>query len=269
MLTVNPVVNIELNVLPEVQPVKPYKVNLVNRLTRSMTFHTLLARIKEVKKFTIDTEGDFPSNKPILIQVQLIDENCATSMVLLFEMAHLPQADEYGFRWIQKLLTTIMDPSNKVYTWDNVKRELFGFVQYNLFTTEVVQALNTYDVQYYFKRWYNDRFPHNEGCVGKYTHADSRYCQCKHRPYKYLDHKWSLQLAMAETFNEFFDKRFRKSRWSHGLDSRFDPDYSTTSANEEKTAAYRRRQFRRERLIKYAAFDCLSTTKLAMVVENE
>ena len=195
-------------------------------------------------------------------------------MVLIFEMAHLPQPDEYGFRWIQKLLTTIMDPSNKIYTWDNVKRELIDFVQYNLFTMEMVQAMNTYDVQYYFKKWYNDRFPHIEGCVGKYTRADSPYCQCKHRPYKYPEFKWSLQLAMAKTFNEFLDKRLRRSRWSHGLDSRFDPDYSTTSTTTtttttEKAAAYRHRQFRRERLIKYATFDCLSTTKLAMVVENK
>ena len=59
---------IELSVLPEVQPLKPYKVNLVNRLTKPMTFHTLLARIKEVKKFAIDTEGDVPSYKPAVAE---------------------------------------------------------------------------------------------------------------------------------------------------------------------------------------------------------
>jgi hypothetical protein len=233
-------------------------------MTPLMIILNLLEQAEETVKYTIDTEGDWLPTKPAIIQVEFIDNNDQESIVLLFEMVHLPEPRTHHFRFIQKLFATILKPSNEILTWSDVKKELLDFVPYNLFSIDQVNSMNASDMQGDFKDWYNERFPHHEDCDGfspfGHVQDDHPYCTCKHRPYKSTNDKWGLQMAIATTFGEFLDKKFRKSRWSAGLDPRLDLQQQQQHYSKQRSNQNR---------VKYAVHDCLSVTKLAMVIQNE
>lgn len=258
---------VELSVLPEMKPLKPYTVRLISCFTSIFTLISLNNYIEKFHRFTIDTENDFPSNQPSIIQVEWIDDKRENSIVLVFEMAYLPKYGTPRFEYIAKLFRSILKPSNKIYGWGNIQQELSTFVQFNLFTMEMVKSIDMFDVQYHFKYWYNEHYPHRESCIGKSMTQDHPDCCCQHRPYKYENQKWSLQLAIAKTFNEFLDKRLRLSPWNRGLSERSDPDFTKLNRNGYHIDAFERRQHQREKLIKYAIFDCFATTKLASMIE--
>jgi hypothetical protein len=242
---------------------------LINHLTSLVVVFSLLEKMKDIKTYIIDTEHDILTTQPALIQVELVDDNEKESTVLLFEMAHLPPLHSHRFRYIQKLFAAILQPSNKIYTWDNVQKELLDFIRYGVFSVAIIRSIQPYDVQFHFKGWYNGQFPHNQGCLGLYDGNDTPFCDCQYRPYKYNDHQWGLQLAVAKTFGEFLDKRLRKSTWSSGLACQFDVEYENGLPLKEYSSAFHQRSLHRRKLIIYASHDCLSVTKLAMIVENK
>ncbi|CAF2764375.1 unnamed protein product [Rotaria sp. Silwood2] len=253
----------EFNYLPAFQPVKPYVVHFINHRTLLTKIFTLLDQAKQTLNYTLDVEGDDHTNKSSLIQVEYINDQAEELTVLLFEMAHRPESTTRRFLFIQKLFTMILHPSNTIFTSDNKKRQLCDCVTYQVFSNDLIDSMHTVDIQMKFKLWYNRQFPHDRSCMGTAMGADHPCCHCQHRPYKYIDRRWGLQMAMAKTFGEFLDKQLRRSRWSLGLDQRL------YSVNEKDRQLHSSSQLDREKLIHYAVCECSSVTKLAMVINNE
>ncbi len=256
----------ELSALPEFKPLKPYKIYFINRMTPLLIIFSLLEQVKRTVKYSIDSEGDWRPIKPAIIQVEFINNDEKESIVLLFEMVHLPEPSTRRFRFIQKLFAAILKPSNEILMWSNVKKELIDFLDYHLFSIDLINSINATDMQSEFKDWYNRTFPHHKDCNGfSVGFNNHQYCTCKHRPYKCTNDKWGLQMAIAKTFGEFLDKKFQRSRWSTGLDRRLDPFYKPGQLQQQQRHS---KQQYHEKLVKYAVYDCLSVTKLAMVIEN-
>lgn len=261
----------ELSRLPLFQPLKPYKIYFVNHMTPLMVIFSLLDLARTIKAYTIDTEGDIHTNRQTLIQIEFIDDtNEQESVVLLVEMAHLPHPTTRRFYFIQKLFAVILNSSNLIYTWDNVQKELQRFLHYEVFNMELIQSMNMVDIQGKFKTWYNRQFPHDFDCFVGRIIGDDPSCDCKHRPYKHTNDKWSLQMAIAKIFHEYLDKTCRKSTWSIGLDERLDPLFQHASYQQRRqNRSFQYRQHRRDKLSKYAVYDCLSVTKIVMLVKND
>jgi hypothetical protein len=232
---------IEFNALPEFKPLKPYKIHFINRMTPLLIIFSLLEQVKRTVKYTIDSEGDWRPIKPAIIQVEFVNNHEKESTVLLFEMVHLPEASTRLFRFIKKLFVAILNPSHKILMWSDVKKELLDFLDYNLLSIDQINSINATDMQGAFKEWYNGTFPHHQDCNGfSVAFNDHQYCTC----------------------GEFLDKKFQRSRWSIGLDRRLAPFYKPGQQQRHFKQEYR------EKLVKYAVHDCLSVTKLAMVIEN-
>jgi hypothetical protein len=120
-------------------------------------------------------------------------------------------------------------PSNVIYSWADVKKELVDFVRYGLFAFYTIKQLNVVDVKAKFKRWYSS------------TYADNPTGT----------HPWALQVAISTMFDEFLDKTETLNRWSRGLSLGCAPD-----GHNSKLAS----------MIQYAVNDCLAVTKLACTI---
>ena len=201
---------------------------MVNRFTNARMLHHLIELAKQTTYFSVDTESDVFTNRPALIQVEFIQQ--AGSTVALIETCHLPADRQSLCFWlIRSLLKFILHPSNVIYTWGNVTEELLRFLPYGLFSGETICELNAVDIQAKFNLWYDQSVQ---------SKPDGRL-------------RWGLQAAIAETFDEFLDKRQTWNIWSRGL---YDP----------------RRQHRYDSkvqsMINYATNDCLAVTKLAYTI---
>src|SRR5579871_4907909 len=114
-------------------------------------------------------------------------------------------------------------------------------------------------MQQYFKKWYNKTFTHECGHLLPWD-DDHPSCTCSYRPVKHKNNQWSLQKAIAYTFDEFLDKTRTKSRWSQCLD--------ITTIQRQLFSTINKKQIKiLEELILYAVNDCLAVTKLLMVIE--
>jgi len=130
------------------------------------------------------------------------------------------------------------------------------FIQYGLFSLNMLDELNTMNLQLRFKQWYNKTFLHT--CGLRPLADDHPSCTCLDRPVKYKNNQWSLQKAIAYTFNEFLDKSQTRTPWSRPLNFSHIQQYALL--NNKIKNIYDRR-------ILYAVNDCLAVTKLLMVLE--
>ena len=80
--------NTALSTLPTFSPLNPYHVYHMHRLTLTNLLHDLIRLARTTSKFSIDTEKDFYTHKPALIQIELIKDKQST--VLFIEVCHLP-----------------------------------------------------------------------------------------------------------------------------------------------------------------------------------
>jgi hypothetical protein len=240
--------NMKLSVLPKFIPANDYKIYHINRITSPILLPDLIQLARETIKFTIDTEHDYYTHQAALIQIEFIQ---AKSVVLLIETCHLPHASSLLFWLIQSLFKVILQPSNTIYSWGDAIFELSHFIQYGLFSSKTLQQINTINIQKRFKKWYNKIFVHDCGLLP--LDNDNPLCTCLHRPVKNKNDQWSLQKAIAYTFNQFLDKKRRKSSWSRSLDIAYLQQHSVLNNNQKKIL---------EHLILYAVNDCLAVTKL-------
>ncbi|CAF5224904.1 unnamed protein product, partial [Rotaria magnacalcarata] len=87
-------------------PFEPYLYQqfFINRNTNAKTLHNIIEAVKNATSFTLDTESVCvykKTNKPALIQLQIIQENLF-SYVILIEVCHLPNPNEQTFKLIQR-----------------------------------------------------------------------------------------------------------------------------------------------------------------------
>ena len=197
---------------------------------------------RKTTQYTIDTENDYRTHQPALIQIEYVRER---SVVLLVEVGHLPHRSSTLFWLMQSLFKAILKPSHTILSWGDGASELASFLSCGLFFPAMIDEMCMIDVQDRFKGWYNKRYPHTCGLPFSDDHIS---CICHHRPVKDSNHPWSLQKAVAWTFCQFLDKRYTKSNWSRPLD--FGDGQSSA-------------------MIDYAASDCLAVTKLFAVIGHK
>lgn len=234
--------NTQLSVLPPFTPQNDYDIYHIHEKTSSLVLHDLIDMARKTTQCSIDTENDYRTHRPALIQIECIRPR---SMVLLVQVCHLPRPSSALFWLIQSLLKVILRPSNTILAWGDATGELSTFVPYGLFSAAMVAQQYLIDVRDRFKRSYNRRYPHTCGLPFKEDHPS---CTCPHRPVKNNNDRWSLQKAVASTFRQFLDKTCTQSDWSRRLDQ-----------SHGRSAA----------MIAYAANDCLAVTHLFAVLETE
>jgi hypothetical protein len=144
-----------------------------------------------------------------------------------------------------------------IYSWGDILSELTDFIQYGLFPSEILHQINHIDVQQHFKIWYNKTFTHE--CDLLPFDDDNMLCTCSHRPVKNKNDQWSLQKAIAYTFDEFINKNRTKSHWSRCLD--------VVNSHQRFSIINRKQKKILEELILYAVNDCLAVTKLLAIIE--
>ena len=217
--------NQALSHLPPFTSMNEFVVYGVNRWTDSLVLFDLMCLAQNTTHFTIDTESDVHTNRPSLIQVEMIHRSKST--VVLVEVGHLPR-DRISakFWWIKGVLKFIFEANKTVYTWGKIEDELMPFVSTGLFTEEMIKEVKSVDVQFEFKSWFN-----------RTQTLDPMGTK-----------RWGLQTAIRETFNQFLDKSETFNTWSRGLFN-----YHSQHRNEQKIEA----------MINYAVNDCLAVTKLA------
>ena len=245
--------NQQFSTLPAFTPINAYEVHHIHRATPTRLLHDLITLARETKTFTIDTEHDYRSRQPALIQVEFVR---SSSIVLLIETCHLPNKSSTSFWLIRSLLKMICQPSNLLLAWGSVVDELSAFASYGLVDSHMLNQLNTLDVQRHFKQWYNRTFVH--GCGLEPFEQDSALCTCAHRPVKDRHHSWSLQKAIAYAFDQFLDKSRTKSQWSRCLDP---------TVARHAFVSHRLEDEIREQMIRYAVHDCLAVTKLMAIFD--
>ena len=246
--------NIEFSALPTLTLLTDYQIYLINHTTSIMLVQNLIQLARETTQFTIDTERDYATKAPALIQIEFIHRH---SVVLLIETWHLPHSSSVLFWLLRSLLKIIFRPTNVLFSWGDSVFELSDFVNFGLFSLETIHELTTIDVQHEFKQWYNHRFPHTCGLPS--FCGDTPHCTCQHRPVKNRNDPWSLQRAIAYTFQEFLDKSRTKSNWGRPMSRINIHQYSTVAKKEIKRID--------EHLILYAVNDCLAVTKLMMLLD--
>ncbi|CAF3411841.1 unnamed protein product [Rotaria socialis] len=242
--------NTELSILPKFCPLNPYRIYYINRTTSTMLMYDLITLARTTSRFTIDTEKDFYSHAAALIQIEFIGND---SIILLIETCHLPDVSSVLFWLIRSLLKVILAKKNLVYCWGDICDELLDFIPTNLVSLELLRQINYRDVQHQFKVWCRRTFSEDDlnlciknSLVGRYacTVFDDVY------------HKWSLQMAITFTFDEFLDKSLTKRHWSRPLDGLLASACLARSRSDQAVA----------QRIEYAVNNCLAVTKLARML---
>ncbi|CAF3600157.1 unnamed protein product [Rotaria sp. Silwood2] len=109
-------------------------------------------------------------------------------------------------------------------------KELSQFIEYDLFTSEILDQSIFINLQDRFKIWHYEQYGYYQ--TGK--------------------NLWGLQAAIKDTYEQYLDKSERLNIWSRGLHHR----EITKTENKIQT------------MIEYATNDCLAVTKLAYTMKE-
>ncbi|CAF3161105.1 unnamed protein product [Rotaria socialis] len=211
-------------------------------------------------EFTFDTEGERSNNQLALIQIQTIPQQLPCFVVLL-ELLHLPSYDTLIFVKIKQLFQLIFQSKSKLYSWGPLRRELYPVVNYELWEWPIASQI--FDIQLDFSEWLKWALFHCKVCSSSLLQhnvindvrsntniSSSSTCTCHEaNPYR-SGEKWKLQDALIYTCQWFIDKSMTSSYWAKGLD----PHHSSLSTTT------------REKMLRYAIYDCFTTTYLARPV---
>ncbi|CAF3366360.1 unnamed protein product [Rotaria socialis] len=240
-------------------PFEPYLYQqfFINRNTNAQTLHNIIEAVKNATSFTLDTESVCvykKPNKPALIQLQIIQENLF-SYIILIEVCHLPHPDEHTFKLIQRLFEYLFESSKNIYIWGSIN-ELEKFSKFNLFSLDQIYLSNNINLQNRFKNYWHEHHPHQSTLLS--TNNDIS-CICEQCLDIQLNNPWSLQDAVAYQLHKWLDKRYTCSTFDIGLDSTL----FHRNSNELE---------HRNVMINYAVNDCLSMHQLLIdmqIIDNE
>jgi hypothetical protein len=282
--------NTELNNYPPLQSLTPYTIHLINHTTTNTTIAYLIEKVMHTQLFTIATETDCLTNKPALIHIECVGH---PSTIILVECWYLPEPHLRLFKQISRLFLSIFEPTKEIQGWGDLSIALKPFVRFNLFSMSNIQHTHFSDVQQLFREWYNEIFPHSEGCcpsevpilgldficlhptdselnLSSVTEQyDYLSCICSHRPYKNPNDNWSLHVAMQVTFQEFLDDKCTSSPWGLGLGFILNGYIPNYLVGEQRSMKISKEKEYRRHLIEYAALICLSITKLSVAIHHQ
>ncbi|CAF3861592.1 unnamed protein product [Rotaria sp. Silwood1] len=228
---------------PPFEPL-PHFIYHINHITPDVILNQIIQMATTSNLFTLDTESINiykSKNKPVLIQIQvLLPHN--SSVVLIFEMMHLPPEHAFSFTLIKKIFEIILNHNKTIYIWGKIQ-ELISFTIYTLFSETQCYLPNVKNLQDIFKQEWQQTHPHvpSNELVNK--------CLCEECINISPSNPWGLQDAIAFQLHEWLDKRHSTSSFHIGLDTNLFP------MNE-------REQQHRHQLTRYAADDCLSMQRI-------
>lgn len=262
-------VNGDISYLSSFTPTLTYTSYFINQKTSLSTLSILIDLAQQNKLFTLGFQTDFSwNNAPALIEILFIQPR---SIVLLMEMFHLPDPSTDLFHQIRQLFSIIFHSSKILQGWGNVINDLRPFINYGLFTNDHLVQIRFVDVQKIFKFWYNDSYGHDDECSLSFVEKDHPSCTCPHRPYKNPNAKWSLEIAIAMTFNQFLDKRLSLGPWRLGLDLALSTYLSVIPMGGDDTVwnFIENQTSRCHRLTLYAISHSIAVTELSMAASDD
>ncbi|CAF2785236.1 unnamed protein product [Rotaria sp. Silwood2] len=256
-------------IFPPYHPNKPYVLHFVNSLITEQELKHLCTVINNTMDFIFDTESDYHTKMPALIQILIVQPDPQPSLLLLIETNHLPNSSSSLFLGIQHLLHAITRTGTYLYAWGSLLDELERFKIYQFFSMSI--SSHIINVQRVFTGWFNEYLNEQSRNNNNNTTADDNSLVLKapeFNPELFLppaminrlkvmnNQLWSLQDAIAYLFYQYLSKRDTLRSWSIGLDKRL------SSCNKNFSLNYRRR------LITYASFDCLSLMNIMLFMHE-
>ncbi|CAF0800776.1 unnamed protein product [Adineta steineri] len=222
------------------KPTKPFQIFCLCSSIPTNIIQLLIEEVKMTTTFTLHTSNYNKSTKDAFIFIELIQVGELQSKILLFQINRLLSI-HHGLRFdINTLLQNIFLPTNKIYTWNKNKKDLYPLIHISFFSKEIFNNLsNLIPLQKPFKQWYNKTFTHDNKCpCSSRFDNDNDYpcCICPYRPCKHIDEQWTLHRAINCVLNEFIPQEIK----------------SITDHQDTITI--------------YTHY-CLATTKLAMIIE--
>lgn len=229
-----------------------FKCFYINCETPMENLNDLIDYAEYINTYTVDTEDQLQRpgepSEPAMIQIEFVHER-DPPIIILIEIFYLPPMNSPKFNKIKHLCQTIFSPQHIINCWGYAKEELKKFVRLNIFNNNDIGRIQEKNIQDLFKTYYNTFF--------------SQSIHCRDEP----NHQYSLQTAIKLTFNEWLDKRMTLANWSCGIDPSLRTFQSTHAVEAE--AARRTNDEKEIRILmeKYAVYDCLSVTKLYIMIK--
>ncbi|CAF3020466.1 unnamed protein product [Rotaria socialis] len=247
------------------EPKYQYDIYFINTCTTLHEFKHLINIAQQTNFFTIDTESDYLTNIPALIQIYFLNGQHILSPLLLIEAQFLPNEPSCYFSNLQELFSSILRSDAHIYCWGSIIPELTPFLCFNFFSFPITSFLH--NSQTVFRTWFDDWLNFHT-CIMEIDSPDvNDDSLIIHAPTLDPDlilppqiinnlkvrtgELWSLQDAVVYIFQQYLSKRDTLRRWSIGLDNRL--------TNSTRSSTHHR-----SKLIKYAAYDCLSLAQLVV-----
>ncbi|CAF1496977.1 unnamed protein product [Adineta ricciae] len=217
----------------------PYITYHVNRTTPESILQQLIQASTASIEFTLDTESMKvykAQNRPSLIQIQVLLRH-DLSLVIIFEMMHLPPRYSTKFSLIEQLFAIIFSHEKLLYIWGTTE-ELLPFTSFNLFTCTQISSIRSINLQDEFKSFWQAQHPHRDR-TNETPDLAAIECICEQCIGKQRSESWSLQDAVARSLNEYLSK--------------------ILTEEEEQY---------RQALTTYALYDCLAIQRIIIFLKN-
>ncbi len=244
---------------PPYEPIHSYSIYYINQSTTQLELQYLLDIAQQTTDFIIDTESDYGTNSPALIQILFLKSSSESSPLLITEIKFLPYSLPI-FVQFKKLFSYIFGVTSHLYSWGSLVGELKNFLPCHLFSLPLVSSVH--DVQVIFKQWFNKWFLSipssfldntSEAVPDTIIVNAPIYDPMLFIPASIMNNikitrneSWSLQDSIVYLFHQYLSKQDTLQTWSIGFDPRL-------SQNNFRSSIHHR-----QRLLKYACFDCLS-----------
>jgi len=141
--------NQQLSNNPPFTPLNDTHIVLVNKATDTNILHELVRMAQSTKYFSIDTESDLFTSCPALIQIEFIDPNFST--IILIETCHLP-ADKKSLKFwlIQSIFKYILAERKTIFCWGCPIDELRKLLIYDLYKEEALIVVCFFLIYFFF-----------------------------------------------------------------------------------------------------------------------
>ncbi|CAF1139158.1 unnamed protein product [Rotaria sordida] len=97
---------------------------------------------QETHHFIFDTESDYRTNHPVLIQIFFMLDTQQISLLLIVEANLLPDYASIVFNKLQQLFNIIFRDDSYLYCWGLLLAELNSFLQFQLFSLPLPSYLH-------------------------------------------------------------------------------------------------------------------------------
>ena len=212
---------------PPFQPSSDITIIHIHHLMNISTLNELIIKAQQTYPYVFDTEGEKNQQykKGALIQIQFI-HSTAQSTVILIETNYLPDRQTVLYEKIEELWSTIFNHNNEIITWGPIDNELEDFRHIEFI--HIGNNIDSTNLQILFRSWYNEKqrsithpeMERRDGDDSNDEEMDGIYDELNETTYSGTLVVWSLQDAIATTFNKFLDKSLTVNWWQCGLDDK-------------------------------------------------